>query len=506
METRFSIPLALETPQTSFQNFYDWGGDHTVTRDEGIVTIDISGRADAIHGLLQAGDSIVDTGKPEPVNTDPSYAKPSRIRRMIASSKKAAARVVTWCITDHIRRVALFSSITILLLLGFGAVLFRLFTPQITTQDAFYDAVVLLLGGYSDLLGSELYFSLSIPWWLRLTGLMLTLSGTVFMGVIYAVLTQYMLSVRFRFKRKDKPPQNGHMILVGLGRVGKAIIHQLQSFDIPMTAIVDKDTHIREIPAIVEEGPSMEENLKTANLENASGLMILTRDELTNLEIGLLARNLRPDIRLVIRTYDPRFSNHLTRLWPQAHVMSAHDLAAKAFAAASFGEKIATLFRIGERTVLVTEYRVEALDTLSNRMLATIACGYQVVPLLIIKPDPAEPVWLPFDDTTLEVGDVLYVLATVDGILRVENGDLISPGYELHVDVPLNHHARFDGANVLSRMTGVSIGECRDFMEYLPAKFPQKLYRYQAERIISRLKRNMVSATLINPQSMTGNH
>ena len=494
METKSSAILAMETQDRLFGDFYDWDGDASVGKRDDVITLELSREAGAVVSPVP---EPVPEPEPEPVPDQPPGKPKKLFKRLLWFTQKRGRSLFYWIFTDQVRRVAFLSSGTILLLLAVGTFFFHTFGPGLTPQDALYDAVVLLLGGYPDLLGSELHFTLPLPWWLRLVGLLLTLSGTVFMGLIYAVLTQYFLSTKFRFTKPRALPEQGHIILFGLGRVSHAIKDLLLSFGMPLVAVTPEDEAHKDIPCIILDERRAEKSLALANIGRAAGLVTLSRDELTNLEVGLLARRIRPDIRLILRTYDARFSSHLSRLWPQAQVLSESALAAEAFAAASFGEIIITLFRLGGKTVLVTEYRVEEGDTLNNKVMARFACGYKVVPLMIMKADSHTPVWLPFDDTVLEVGDSLYVLATIDGILRVENGALIPPEYELHVDIPRHAHAAFEGANALSRLTGAPIGQCREFMDDLPGVFPVPLYLHQGRRLLTLLKRNMVNARLV---------
>jgi hypothetical protein len=101
-----------------------------------------------------------------------------------------------------------------------------------------------------------------------------------------------------------------------------------------------------------------------------------------NLEIGLMARTVNLNCNLVLRTLDPRFGENVARLLPDAMILRAYALAAEAFVGAAFGENILNLFHLNDRTTLVTEYQIEAGDTLNGLLLAEIAYGYGVVPIL----------------------------------------------------------------------------------------------------------------------------
>ena len=493
-ESGLSTVLFVETAGSEFQEFFHWDYENTVGENDAVITLEVSRRPDIAAAKVASNGTEWDglAGNDQ----KRTQIEKKGTKRVFAQFKKGLANLSNWVLQDQVRRVALIYSATIIVLLCISALCFRLWAGGISTVDAIYDSVVLLLGGYPDLLGSELRFSLEIPWWLRLMGLMLTMGGTVLMGLIYAVITQHLLSARFQFGKRQSLPTENHVIVFGLQRVGEEVVRQLKSFKMTMVGISSNDSEDREIAIVSRDAAGLEKCLNLANLEKAASLLSLSRDELANLELCLLARQIRPDIRLVIRTWDARFSDHLARLWPQARVLSTSGLAAKAFVSAAFGENVPALFCFGSKTILVTEYRVQKGDTLENMVLVKFACGYGVVPLMVVKANEEKTFALPPEDIVLEQGDTLYVLAPIEGIRRIETGNLLSAQYILHVEKPLREDALFNGANILSRMTGVSIGQCREFMTGLPAPFPEKMHLHQGKLLVSLLKRNMLAAEL----------
>ena len=115
-------------------------------------------------------------------------------------------------------------------MLFFGTIIIHGYYPQSTFFSAFSATVILLLGGYSDLFG-EFEQMEQVPPWLQLFSLALTLSGTAFVGVLYALLTELLLSTRFQFvKRRPPIPEQNHIIIIGLGRVGREVVRLLQGF------------------------------------------------------------------------------------------------------------------------------------------------------------------------------------------------------------------------------------------------------------------------------------
>lgn len=125
----------------------------------------------------------------------------------------------------------------------------------------------------------------------------------------------------------------------------------------------------------------------------------------------LMARHANPDANLVIRMFGQDLSDNLAGALPNAQVLCAYGVAAEAFAGAAFGEKIIHLFRLNKKTILVTEYQIEAGDTLNGLLLPEAAYGYGVVPILYQKEREVARL-MPSEDIRLAVGDRMVVLAT----------------------------------------------------------------------------------------------
>ncbi len=147
---------------------------------------------------------------------------------------------------------------------------------------------------------------------------------------------------------------------------------------------------------------------------------------------------------------------------------------------------------MGEQTVLVAEYAVEDGDTLCGRLLAEVAYGYGVTPLLCRPHDHAPPMVFPVHEWRLAGGDQLVVLATIDSLQRIERGEVIAPDCRVMVERALNADAAFAGGNLIAQIVGCDLSEARQVMEQLPTPIPGLLYRHQARHLIRQLSRARV--------------
>ena len=398
----------------------------------------------------------------------------------------------------QVRRVAIVSGITVLFLWLLGALLYRLYYPNMSTVNALYTTAILLLGGFGDLFGG-FNFTIPVPWWLQLMSLGLGLAGTAFVGVLYALLTEMLLSARFQFlKRRPPVPLQDHVVVIGLGRVGQGVAGMLQEFKQSVVGITNTELDANILPELPVITGNFAEALKMANLPTAKSVLVAMDDEMLNLEVGLMAHAANPTGGLVIRTFEEGLSKNLAQLLPDAQVLCAYALAAEAFAGAAFGENIDNLFRLDNQTILVTEYHIEINDTLNGLLLAEVAYGYGVVPVLYQKGQDT-PTFMPSDDVRLAIGDRMVVLATSIGLRRVEEGfkSILPKRWRVLVEKAMNPEAIFEGANAIARISACDLSTARALMHNLPGVLEVPLYKHQAQRLVRSLKQAQVRARLI---------
>ena len=400
---------------------------------------------------------------------------------------------------QYLRGVALICGAIIFSLLLIGTILIHGYYPNSTIFSAFSATVILLLGGYSDLFG-EFEQMDQVPHWLQLFSLGLTLCGTAFVGVLYALLTENLLSAKFQFVQRRPPlPQQNHIVIVGLGRVGRQVASLLQEFKQVLLGITFQgdlsSEMLSQMPLI---SGHLQEVLPQANLGTAKSVVVVTDDEILNLEVALMAKKLNPHSHLVIRTAGPQLGNHLLQILPQAQIVGTYEVAAEVFAGAAFGENIITLFRLNNQTILVTEYQIEAGDTLNGLLLADIAYGYGVVPILHQKP-PHLSTFMPHEELRLSVGDRLVVLATIEGLKAIEHGQLARhlKQWQIQLQKAATTDAVFEGANVLSRISGCSLSLARRLMKRLPTRLSVPLYYHQGQKLVRELSKLRVESQLI---------
>ncbi|WP_421655997.1 potassium channel family protein [Leptothermofonsia sp. ETS-13] len=471
--------------------FYQWEPDARVQAGDQVAYIEVVDRFTDLISVPSAGT---------PVKAR-SEAKPFWHKLRHFSSYHLGQKLVNWwqvTAQQPTKRVATVVGVTMLVLWLLGTLTFKLTNSQISLLSAFYTAGVMLLGSYDTVFGA-LDPQDSFPVWMRIMNLTYMLAGTASIAVLYALLTETLLVAKFQLPKKRPPvPLQGHVILIGLGRLGRRVATFLQQMRQPLVGVSNvplESTILPSMPLVVGD---LANSLSKVNLATARSVVIATDDEMANLELGLMAHAANPDCALVIRTFDPRFSASIDGLLPYAKVLCAYDLAADAFVATVFGENVLSLLRLNEQTVLVIEYMIKSEDMLNRRLLAEVAYGYGVVPVLYHSLAKGTVRFMPSDDIRLEMDDRLVVLATSDGLQRIERGEMYPRRWQVTINKASSKDSIFDGSMAIARITGCSINQAREVMNQLPAVLPFPLYKHQAQRLVRELSKSQVVAQLVS--------
>lgn len=432
----------------------------------------------------------------------PRQRLPQFCWREIARPRSQWLQLRQWLQDQPTRQVI---GLGLLLALGLGllgTLSLKLGLPQLTWQKAVSTALILLLGGYGDVFGG--LDNEAVPVWLQAISLGITLISLAFVFGGLGLLAERLITARFGlFRRRSVIPLREHAIVIGLGRVGQHIATELQRFRQPLVVISTQPSQSPpdlSMPLLVGNPLRL---LPQANLATAKSVMMVTDDQLLNLELALTVREAIAQTRqsqvpgLVVRTFDQRFSDNLSQLLPDVQVLTVHGIAAEAFAGAAFGEDILTLFRLQDQTILVTEYQVEGGDTLVGKRLGQVAYGYGVMPIFhqpsgSLAFQDASDGLMPGDELLLKAGDRLVVLASINGLRRIEHGEAFAPQrWRLSIEKPLNPEFLHSGGNTLARVGGLELEQARAFMGTLPNGIELALYPYQAAKLRQELGKQL---------------
>jgi Trk K+ transport system NAD-binding subunit len=172
----------------------------------------------------------------------------------------------------------------------------------------------------------------------------------------------------------------GHIIVCGLHDVGLRIVEQLHAAG-EHVIVVDDAPDPRLLRIIADWGVvhlpgsgRREAILFDAGIETAAALVCVEADDLRNLEIALLARRLRPDVRLVVQLSNLAVGRAVERVTGPGTVLDVATLAAPTFSEACL-QRGQHEFELAGLRFHVVELQVDAPGTLRSTFgdLAPIA-------------------------------------------------------------------------------------------------------------------------------------
>jgi voltage-gated potassium channel Kch len=250
--------------------------------------------------------------------------------------------------------------------------------------------------------------------WQRVFQVATTLSGILLVPIVTAVLVENTGSARRGSLRPPSAGVRGHFVVVGLGNVGTRVALLARDLGIPVVC-VERDENARgiatvrghDIPVVIGEGPVVE-TLRRARVDTCRAVLALTGDDVSNLEAALEAREINPEVRVVVRLFDDDFA---------AHVYGKVGNAASAFAAALMGQEVLGTLSVYRHVLLLAEITVDEESKLLGQALRDIDSdgAIRIVALHRVKGPAYE--WRPADHGhRLAVGDTVIVAATRAGL------------------------------------------------------------------------------------------
>ncbi|WP_330461906.1 NAD-binding protein [Streptomyces sp. NBC_00820] len=209
------------------------------------------------------------------------------------------------------------------------------------------------------------------------------LVGLLLLPVLLAAVLEALGTFRTTSALR-KPPRGlgGHVVLLGLGKIGTRVLTRLRELHIPVVC-VESDPEARglatarrlRVPVVLGD-VTQEGVLEAAKIHRAHALLAVTSSDTTNLETVLYARSVRPDLRVVLRLYDDDFATAVYRTLRAAHPRavtrsrSVSYLSAPAFAGAMLGRRILGAFPVERRVLLFASVEVAGHPELEGRTVA----------------------------------------------------------------------------------------------------------------------------------------
>jgi voltage-gated potassium channel len=242
----------------------------------------------------------------------------------------------------------------------------------------------------------------------------------------FAVRLGTALLNREKWERAVASTYRDHVIVCGLGRVAIRVVRWLLDLGEPVV-VIERDPanefldQVRGwgVPVLIGDA-RLPELLEQAGITEAASIAPISSDDLLNLTIATEARNFRPEIRVVLRTFEDRLASNLQQGFDIHAAYSTSALAAPAFAAAATRAPVDHAFSfVGARLpalITVTKFTVVPESPLVGRSIAELEEEFDV---RVIAHRRTEFVVHPRSDVVLERGDGFVVSATIDRLNRL---------------------------------------------------------------------------------------
>ncbi len=319
----------------------------------------------------------------------------------------------------------------------------------------------------------------------------LRLGGAVVMAAFTAFLTNYLLRARLRGTLEIRRiPDSGHVIVCGLGNLGFRVVEELVRSGHRVVVIEPvRDGRFTEATqrlnaAIIVADATVLQVLRQANAATARAVVAATNNELANIEIALLARDLNPRQRVVVRLNDPQLAEMLRESANIGYALSLPTLAAPAFTAALFGDKVLSVFLVRRRPMAAVEFLVSPDDSpFIDNTVRALSIDYRILPISVRT---TEGLSAQLMNHRFAVGDrftCLMALTDLGRMLRRE-----APKSDWHVDlIRFTLFARPLVIQLLRERLRLQSSAAEEALAHLPMRIASDLTRGKAEDLKAAL-------------------
>jgi Trk K+ transport system NAD-binding subunit len=325
----------------------------------------------------------------------------------------------------------------------------------------------------------------------------LRIVGAVLLAAFTAIVTNYLVRARLGgVLEVRRIPESGHFIVCGLSSVGFRVVEELIRQGERVVAIEADTTNrfvttARRLGAAVMVGDAgVIEVLRQAHAGSARAVIPTTNNDMTNLEVALLVRELKADLRVVVLLNEPHFANMLREAASIHLAVSVPGLAAPAFVAGLFGDRVPTVFLLRDRLFAVIDLLINEQDPFVGHAVRAVAIDYQVLPVVLLRgSERVRPLWA----SRLQAGDRLIGIMDLTALDRLFRRQPCSAAFAVDVmSCPIPTRSWLAG--LLRTTMGVGAEDAERCLDQMPLRLATSLTRGQAEDLLVQLSRERVAA------------
>ncbi len=272
--------------------------------------------------------------------------------------------------------------------------------------------------------------------WLRVWAIALMVLGAALITVVYAMLTNLLVSRRIAqsLGRQLATRMHDHVVVIGLGSVGLGVLEQLVAAGQP-AVVLDRDEDNRflararalNVPVVFGDS-TIAASLDAAGVRRARAVAVLTSNDLANIETALIVDDLlgdqRDEVPVVVRVFDRDLAHTVESGFHFHTVRSTAALAAPWFVGAALGLDILKTFYVDHQPMLIARLTVADAGGLAGKSMAELSARIRVI--AISRREAAGDLeFPPRRDDRFDGGDVAYLVGPYEELLQVLRADAV---------------------------------------------------------------------------------
>jgi Trk K+ transport system NAD-binding subunit len=250
--------------------------------------------------------------------------------------------------------------------------------------------------------------------------------GTAVLTILYAFVTNYIVSVKLSgLLGQQATLMDNHIVVSGLGTVGYRVVEGLLAQGEQVVVMEQSGTsrflpllrgYRRQVHVLIGDA-RLRDLLDLANVQAARCVVACTSDDMANIQTALNARQVNPGIRVVFRMFDQTTAQQVAATFGFEAALSASSMGAPAFVTAALGQTVALSLAVGEQTLSVVRVVVPPAGSAAPTLGALLE-GLTARVLYHLPPGQT-PHYRPDPTMPLAPGDALVLIATSDALRQV---------------------------------------------------------------------------------------
>jgi Trk K+ transport system NAD-binding subunit len=445
---------------------------------------------------LKAGDRLIICGEPRALTPLLARAEDESVSNLIWAHWLRRWGRVIWRTLSEIDRAVLICASFLIIVLTVSTLILYLGVKQYRLGEALFRTVSVMatMTGMSEgeFKGSEWQDFMEV----YVAGLRIV--GATLMAAFTAIVTNYLLRARMSGALEVRRiPDQGHILVCGLGSIGYLVVEELLRYG-ERPVVIERDAGNRFVTTarrlgvpVIAGDAGVSEVMRQAHASEASAVVAATSNDLINLAVALQAREANPMQRVVLLLNDPELARMLREGAGVELAVSVPKLAAPAFLAGLFGDRVQTVFLVRQHLLTVIDLVCNAYDPFQGRVVRGLATDYKLYPIALLPARGSPPEDLA--SARLSIGDRLVAvvrLSDLERLLRRES-------------LPLDSAVEVAGCPVSARemllktirdLRNASAEEAEHLIARVPFRLADRVTRGQAEDLVNELVRQRVTA------------